>query len=106
MATVKNVGLSPINIGDAKKYTAMQSPSYKEEFWQKMRETNDTDYYLSLLNQADKKGLKIDDIDFTNLDDVDDQWAAFYMEAAADNTTKTDYGKLGDEELGELTEKE
>ena len=106
MATVKNVGLSPINIGDAKKYTAMQSPSYKEEFWQKMRETNDTDYYLSLLNQADKKGLKIEDIDFTNLDDVDDQWAAFYMEAAADNTTKTDYGKLGDEELGELTEKE
>lgn len=102
MATVKNVGLSPINIGDVKKYTAMQSPSYKEEFWQKMRETNDTDYYLSLLNQADKKGLKLEDIDFTNLDSVDDQWAAFYNAAAADNTIKTDYG----EDYGELTEKE
>lgn len=102
MATVKNVGLSPINIGDVKKYTAMQSPSYKEEFWQKMRETNDTDYYLSLLNQADKKGLKLEDIDFTNLDSVDDQWAAFYNAAAADNTIKTDYG----ENYGELTEKE
>lgn len=108
MATVKNVGLSPINVGDVKKYTAMQSPSYKEEFWKKMYDTNDTDYYLYALNEADKKGLRIEDIDFTNLDDIDDQWSAFYAQALADNTTKTDYGTVidGEEPWGELTEKE
>lgn len=108
MATVKNVGLSPINVGDVKKYTAMQSPSYKEEFWEKMYDTNDTDYYLYALNEADKKGLRIEDIDFTNLDNIDDQWSAFYAQALADNTTKTDYGTVidGEEPWGELTEKE
>ena len=110
MATVKNVGLSPLNIGDVKKYTAMQSPSYREDFYQKMLATNDVDYYLYTLNEADKKGLKLEDYNFTDLDDIDDQWAAFYMEAAADNGTKKDYGQglAGDDEepWGELTEKE
>lgn len=108
MATVKNVGLSPLNMGDVKKYTAMQSPSYKEEFWKKMSDTNDIDYYLYALNEADKKGLKIEDIDFSNLDSIDDQWSAFYTQALADDTTKTDYGTVieGEEPWGELTEKQ
>ena len=110
MATVKNVGLAPINLGDAKKYSAMQSPAYKEEFWQKMSATNDIDYYMSLLNQADKKGLKIEDFNFKDLDDVDDQWAAFYMEAGADDTELKDYGQglanKDEEPWGELTEKQ
>lgn len=106
MTTVKNVGLSPINRGDVKKYTAMQSPSFREDFWDKMNSTNDADYYMYVLNEADKKGLKLEDIDFNGLDSLDDQWAAFYMEAAADNITKKDYGEIDGEAWGELTEKE
>ncbi len=106
MTTVKNVGLSPINRGDVKKYTAMQSPSFREDFWDKMNSTNDVDYYMYVLNEADKKGLKLEDIDFNGLDSLDDQWAAFYMEAAADNITKKDYGEIDGEAWGELTEKE
>lgn len=106
MTTVKNVGLSPINRGDVKKYTAMQSPSFREDFWDKMNSTNDADYYMYVLNEADKKGLKLEDIDFNGLDNLDDQWAAFYMEAAADNITKKDYGEIDGEAWGELTEKE
>ena len=106
MTTVKNVGLSTINKGDVKKYTAMQSPSFREDFWDKMNSTNDVDYYMYVLNEADKKGLKLEDINFNGLDTLDDQWAAFYMEAAADNITKKDYGEIDGEAWGELTEKE
>ena len=106
MTTVKNVGLSTINKGDVKKYTAMQSPSFREDFWDKMNSTNDVDYYMYVLNEADKKGLKLEDINFNGLDTLDDQWAAFYMEAAADNITKKDYSEIDGEAWGELTEKE
>ena len=36
MATVKNVGLSPINRGDVQRFTAQQSPAFRQEFWDKM----------------------------------------------------------------------
>lgn len=101
--TVKNVGLAPINRGEVQKYTAKQSPAFKQEFWDRFAQTNDLDYYMYVLNQADSKGIGIDNINFDGLDgNVDDEWAEFYKEVLADNTEIKDYG----EDYGEMTEKQ
>lgn len=105
--TVKNVGLSPINIGTVKKFTAKQSPLYKESQWKKFEKTNDTDIYLAALKTAKDQGLTEKDFNYEGLlGDPDDEWAEFYRVALADKTTKKDYGTIGDEHLGELTEQE
>lgn len=104
--TVKNVGLSPINIGNIKKFTAEQNPLYREEQWKKFEETNDTDMYLAALKSAQDQGLEVKDFNYEGLMGGDDEWAEFYRVALADRTTKKDYGKLGGEELGEITEQE
>lgn len=103
MATVKNVGLSPINRGDVQRYTAQQSPAFRQEFWDKMEKTNDIDYYLYMLGEADKKGITAQSMNFEGLQgNIDDQWAEFYKNVAASSTEVKDYG----EGYGEMTEKD
>lgn len=103
MATVKNVGLSPINRGDVQRYTAQQSPAFRQEFWDKMEKTNDIDYYLYMLGEADKKGITAQSMNMEGLEgNIDDQWAEFYKNVAASSTEVKDYG----EGYGEMTEKD
>ena len=80
---MKNVGLAPINRKETQKFTAMQSPAYREEFWNRMEEINDTDYYMHMLKEADAKGITADSFNFESFEgNLDDEWAEFYREGS------------------------